>query len=75
MKVRIGETRPLFTVTVGLVTAEVYLDEGIYNVFVAGDTVKAFFGSFRTIEDCQRGLDWLMQFADSEFFKQAVSEF
>ena len=66
------ETRLVATITVGIVTAEVYLDEGGYSVYLVGDNLKVFIGCFRSIEDCQREIEWLRQ-VDSELFKQAAS--
>ena len=74
MKLRVEEVKPVFTVVVGIVTAEVYLDEGAYSVYMVGDSVKVPIGSYRSIDDCKRELDWLRQAADSELFKEAVSE-
>ncbi len=73
MKERFEGARPVATTTVGLVTAEVYLDEGGYSIFIGGDNVKVFIGCFPTIEDCQREIEWLRQVGDSEIFKQAAS--
>jgi len=66
------EAKPVATITVGIVTAEVYLDEGDYSVFIVGDNVKVFIGCFPSIEDCQREIEWLRQ-VNSELFKQAAS--
>ena len=73
MKERLEEARPVATITVGIVTAEVFLNEGSYNTFIVGDNVKVFIGCFPSIEDCQREIEWLRQVADSEIFKQAAS--
>ncbi len=73
MKERFEEAKPVATIAVGTVTAEVYLDEGDYNVFLVGDNLKVFIGCFRSIEDCQGEIEWLRQVADSEIFKQAAS--
>jgi len=73
MKERFEEAKPVATITVGIVTAEIYLDEGGYNIFLVGDNVKVFIGCFPSIEDCQREIEWLRQVADSELFKQAAS--
>ncbi len=74
MKERFEEAKPVARITVGLVTADVYLDEGGYNIFLVGDNVKVFIGCFLSIEDCQREIEWLRQVADS-VFKQAASPF
>ncbi len=34
MKERFEEAKPVATITVGIVTAEIYLDEGGYSVFL-----------------------------------------
>ncbi len=67
------EARLVATITVGIVTAEIYLDEEGYNIFLVGDNVKVFIGCFPSIEDCQREIEWLRQVGDSEIFKQAAS--
>ena len=74
MKERFEEAKPVATITVGIVTAEVYLDEGAYSVFLVGDNVKVCIGCFPSIEDCQREIEWLRQ-VDSELFKQGASPF
>jgi len=74
LKERFEEARPVATIPVGRVTAEVYLDEGGYNVFIVGDNVKGFIGCFPSIKECQREIEWLRQVVDSELFKQTVSE-
>ncbi len=73
MKERLEEARPVAKITVGIVTAEVYLDEGGYSIFIVGDNVKVFIGCFPSIEDCQREIEWLRQVTDSEIFKQVAS--
>ena len=73
MKERFEGAKPVATITVGIVTAEVFLNEVGYNVFIVGDNVKVFIGCFPSIEDCQREIEWLRQVADSEIFKQAAS--
>ncbi len=73
MKERFEEAKPVATIPVGIITAEVYLDEGGYSVFLVGDNVKVFIGYFPSIEDCQREIEWLRQLADSEIFKQSAS--
>ena len=73
MKERFEEARLVATITVGIVTAEVFLNEGGYNTFIVGDNVKVFIGCFPSIGDCQREIEWLRQVADSEIFKQAAS--
>ncbi len=70
---RFEEAKAVATITVGIVTAEVFLNEGGYDTFIAGDNVKVFIGCFPSIEDCQREIEWLRQLADSEIFKQAAS--
>ena len=48
MKERFKEARPVATITVGIVTAEVFLNEGGYSVFLVGDNVEVFIGSLAT---------------------------
>ncbi len=72
---RFEEAKAVATITVGIVTAEVFLNEGGYDTFIVGDNVKVFIGCFPSIEDCQQEIEWLRQVADSELFKQAASPF
>ena len=73
MNVGSEQVRPVLKESIGIVTAEVYLEKGIYSVFIVGDSVKGFIGSFRSVEDCKREIDWVRQVAESESFKQAAS--
>ena len=73
MNVGNEKVRPVLTESVGIVTAEVYLNEGNYSIFIVGDRVKGFIGSFRSIKDCKREIDWLRQVVESELFKQVAS--
>ena len=73
MKERFEEAKPVATIPVGIVTAEVYLDGAGYTIFVVGDNVKVFIGCFPSIDDCQREIEWLRQVADSELLNQAAS--
>ena len=75
MKERFEEARPVATIEVGTVTAEIYLDEGGYSVFLVGDNLKVFIGCYPSLEDCQREIEWLRQVGESEIFKQAASPF
>ena len=75
MNVGKGQVRLVLTESIGIVTAEVYPDKGNYSLFIVGDSVKGFIGSFRSLEDCKREIDWLRQVAKSELFKQAASAF
>ena len=52
MKERFEEAKLVATITVGIVTAEMYLDEGGYSVFLVGDNVKVLVECFPSIEDC-----------------------
>ncbi len=73
MNVPNEQVRLVLTESIGIVTAEVYLDEGIYSLFLAGDSVKGFIGFFQSIEDCKREINWLRQVTESESFQQAAS--
>ncbi len=73
MKKGFEGARPVATIAVGMIIADVYLDEAGYSVFLVGDNVKVFIGCFPSIEDCQREIEWLRQVGESEIFKQAAS--
>lgn len=44
---------PIYTERVGPVSAKVYLCDGVYSLFIVGDTVACFLGNCNSLEDCQ----------------------
>ena len=55
--------QPIYAETVGLSTAEVYLDNGVYSVFLVGDQVACFLGISTSFEDCQREIECIKELA------------
>jgi len=53
----------IFAETVGLSTAEVYHDNGVYSVFLVGDQVACFLGKSTSLEDCQDEIESIKELA------------
>ena len=51
--------------TVGLSTAEVYRDNGVYSVFLVGDQVACYLGRSTSLEDCQDEIESWKELAKS----------
>ena len=64
---------PVHTEEVGLVTAEIYFEDCIYYLFIAGDTLKSFLGSSKHLQDCKEEISRLQQLADSDLFRNVVA--
>ena len=64
---------PVHTEEVGLVTAEIYCEDDIYHLFLAGDTVRSFLGSSKHFQDCKAEVSRLRQLANSEMFRSLVT--
>ena len=52
---------PIYVETVGLSTAVVYLNNGVYSVFLVGDQVVCFLGDFNSFGDCRRDIESLKE--------------
>ena len=50
---------------VGLLSAEVYQCEGVYSLFLVGDQMTCFLGSYKTLGDCQEEIRWLLKLDES----------
>ena len=59
------EDLPIYTETVGLVSAEVYKYGGVYSLYVVGDQVTCFLGNCKSLEDCQEEIKLLSKLANS----------
>lgn len=64
----------VYTEELGPVRVEVYLDEGMYHVFVVGDQVACFLGSSAQFEDCLEEISSLRRTAESADFQQLIQE-
>ena len=47
-----GFDAPVYSQEIGLVTAEIYLSEGKYGLFIVGDSLASFLGSSESLDDC-----------------------
>ena len=56
---------PVYTQSVGVVSAEGYHDEGIYSLFLLGDQVACFLGNYDSLEECQGEIKSLKELAKS----------
>ncbi len=59
---------PVYAQPLGLATAEVYRSQGVYRVFIVGDTLASFLGSSASLEDCKEEIRSLQLLVDSEVF-------
>ena len=56
---------PIYTEPLGLVSAEVYKNDGGYSLFVVGDQVMCFLGNCDSLEDCQEEIKLLSRLANA----------
>ena len=73
MQIKSKPRVPEHTEEVGLVTAEIYFEDDIYYLFIAGDTTKSFIGSSKSLQDCKEEITRLQQLADSDLFRNLVA--
>ena len=55
--------QPIYAETVGLSTAEVYHDNGIFSVFLVGEQVACFLEKSTSFEDCQDEIESIKKLA------------
>ncbi|MBQ11669.1 MAG: hypothetical protein CMJ45_08985 [Planctomyces sp.] len=58
---------------VGLVTAEIYVDRGVFRVYLAGDRLSIYLGSYESLDECRDDIESLKRLAQSTRFEQTVS--
>ena len=56
-------SQPIYAEAVGLSTAEVYHDNGVYSVFLVGDQVACFLGKSTSLEDCRDEIESIKELA------------
>ena len=54
---------PIYAEVVGLSTAEVYEENGVYSVFLVGDQVACFLGKSTSLEACQDEIETIKELA------------
>ena len=59
---------PVYTRTIGIVSAQVYSGDGGYQVFIVGDELASFIGSTPSLNDCKKEIDYLAALVESEDF-------
>ena len=58
-----GSEQPIYSETVGLYSAEVSHNDGVYSVFLLGDQVSRFLGESTSMEDCQDRIESVKELA------------
>ena len=55
--------QPIYEESVGLSTAEVYYDDGVYSVFLVGDQVACFLWKSTSLEECRDEIEYVKKLA------------
>ena len=63
---------PVYSQPVGPVSAEVFLIEGVYRVFIVGDNLASYLGASTSLEDCKEEIRALKRLAESPACQQQV---
>ena len=58
---------PVYAERVGLATAEVYYEQGVYQVFVVGDCLRSFLGSTPSLDECKAEIVMLLEGGEEAF--------
>ena len=66
---------PVYSQVLGEVTAEVYLGENGYDVFIVGDSVASFLGTGASLEDCKEEIKALERMVKSDLFKGEIAKY
>ena len=66
---------PVYSRVLGEVTAEVYLGENGYNVFLVGDAVASFLGTGASLEDCKEEIKALERLVNSDLYKREIAKY
>ena len=74
MKVMNGENTLVHAETIGSVTAEVYLSNGRYFLFLVGDHLASLLGSSQSLQDCKEEIMDLRCLAESDQFSQTIAQ-
>ncbi len=61
---------PVYYQAVGPVSAEVFLSEGKYRVFIVGDNLASYLGASTSLEDCKEEIRSLQGLAESPGYQR-----
>jgi len=64
---------PVYSQSVGPVSAEVFLIEGVYRVFIVGDNLTSYLGASTSLEDCKEEIRTLQRLAESPAYQREVA--
>lgn len=64
---------PVYSQPVGPVSAEVFLIEGVYRVFILGDNLASYLGASTSLEDCKEEIRRLQRMAESPAYQREVA--
>ena len=74
MMLDLRTSSPVYSQVLGEVTAEVYLGENGYNVFIVGDVVASFLGTAASLEDCMEEIKALERLVNSDLFEREIAK-
>jgi len=55
--------QPIYTETVGLSSAEVYQENGVYSVYLVGDQVPRLLGKYDSLQACLDEIEYVKELA------------
>lgn len=64
---------PIYTQSLGSVTAEVYSCEEGYKVFIVGENLASYLGVSDSLEDCKEEIRSLECLVESQAFQQEIA--
>ncbi len=66
---------PIYTQSLGSVTAEVYPCEAGYKVFIVGENLASYLGVSDSLEDCKEVIRSLECLVESEAFRREIANY
>lgn len=64
---------PIQVEQIGLVTAEVYAENGVFRLCLVGDRLSIHLGSFDSLDECREDIESLKRLSQSTRFEQTVN--
>ena len=64
---------PVYSQPVGPVSAQVFLIEGVYQVFIMGDNLTSYLGASTSLDDCKEEIRTLQRLAESPAYQREVA--
>lgn len=58
---------------VGLVTAEVYAEKGMFRVYLVGERLSIYLGGYDSLDECREDIESLTWLSQPPRFEQAVN--